>query len=405
MFGVLICCLSLLPDILSVDDDGPADFDEIARAVAASKPYDTVTVAPGTYAPFAIDHPLSILAEEGFIPPQVQGTCRVEGTGDVALAGLDFTRLHLLQNTGPVVVRACTAGGWADPGEIAPLVIEGCRGVILSSTYIQGSTHDDNIPTPSAAWISSSVVAMTNCSVTGAQGASPGFGSQGEHGGTGLTIRAGSHVQLAATGAFGGNGGEGLIPFSESNGTGGTGVSVSQSELVACGTGLHSFAPGGFFVDPVHPTPHPGYALILSQASARVSGVKLNNGLGALVGTGSTLEQPTTPDPFVLVVDVAPGSSAVTARFYGPPGADLLAGVGPVAQPHGLPHTLGALWFEPHNPLSMFLGVTTAGQTVGVAVQIPRTAIGTKGSPSAVQILTGPGSPPLVLVPDAFVAK
>jgi nitrous oxidase accessory protein len=46
---VLLFCPSAYGKVINVDDDGPADFDNIQAGIDAGEYGDTVSVAPGTY--------------------------------------------------------------------------------------------------------------------------------------------------------------------------------------------------------------------------------------------------------------------------------------------------------------------------------------------------------------------
>jgi len=405
MLGVLLCSLFVLADDLTVDDNGPADFDDIARAVEASQPYDTVIVAAGIYHPFHVEHPLRIVADSAVGQRIVHGTTIIDGTADVTLVGLDFARLYLLEDPGPIVLHNCTAGEWADPG-IAPAVrVQECEAVVFSHVTVRGSSQLDINDPADAVSIRSSLAVLTSCDIIGSHGYSPSSISvSGGNGGIGLHVAAGSHVHMAATSVKGGHGGEGTNPFSPVNGSGGTGIHVSDSELLVCGTKLDNISHGGFYSDPFFGGgTFPGYPLIVGDSVVRLSGVKLGQDPGPFLFGNSTLDVPPVPDPFVKVVAVSSGGATVTATFHGPMNAQLLAGMGPLRPPQDLPHALGALWFQPHVPLSMLFAVTTAGHPNAVNMLLPATMLGPPGSVSMVQLVKSHGNNPPLLIPGVFV--
>jgi hypothetical protein len=87
---VFALSVSAVPAAAAVLTVGPGGmFAEIADAVAAAQPGDVVLVAPGTYAPFDVDLPLSVLGD---------------GTGDVVVAGSGSLVVHGIAAGTEVVV-------------------------------------------------------------------------------------------------------------------------------------------------------------------------------------------------------------------------------------------------------------------------------------------------------------
>jgi len=414
MLAALVTCCLLLPDVHTVDDDGPADFPDIASAVAAVPAGDTLLVAAGTYGPFVLTHSLTVASSTSGPLPRVLGATRIAGAADVTLVGLRFQRLGLLACPGPIVLRDGAIGDpVADPGNAHALSIRECPSVVISRVDISGSASGSFEDPVDALVISRSNVALNHAVVRGAEGYSPpafAFTSDGGPGGIALRVCQGSRVWLAATNVFGGSGGWGSIPFAPSNGPGGNGLEVHASQLVVCGSSEHQIRAGWSPSSPGAPTTG-SVPLVLEDAHARVSGVQLTSwdpyllvsATPVLLGD-STIELPEVADPFVVVEGGVPGSDVVVAVFRGRNGARWLAGVGPVAGPQlGLPG-VGTLWIPPLASMSTLFEVRTFGQDVPVSVVIPADWLVPGQAAHAVQLLHELGAvSPLVVVPDVFV--
>ncbi len=355
---LLLACLSLGLDVLTVDDDGPADFPDILSAVAASQPGDVIVVAGGVYLGFDVPHALAIVAGEPADLPRVTDQVRVDGVAHVTLDGL---RLQRLESTGAsaLVVRRGGIGDWADPGLNGALQIEG-GSAILSQVIVRGSTSGNWNPAPPCSIVTSSQVVLSGCDVFGAKGFSPDYlyGNGGD-GGVGLQVDEGSHVWLVSTSVHGGYVGWGTTPFSPHDGDGGNGIEISDSVLVASGSQANEIASGGW--EPIFQG-GPGHSLILDDSAVRTSGVTIGQKLGPVLDANSSLIIPSVPDPYVVAESGAPGSTDGVLHFVGPAGATLLAGIGKVEQPVVLLHEVSALWIQPDAMDTLMFPVTTLGR-------------------------------------------
>ncbi len=83
MFMLLLaCCATAALDTWTVDDNGPADFNQISTAVASVAAGDVLLVEPGTYDGFVLQKRLSILGRAGGPRPHVTGTVRLDAPSD-----------------------------------------------------------------------------------------------------------------------------------------------------------------------------------------------------------------------------------------------------------------------------------------------------------------------------------
>jgi hypothetical protein len=153
-------------DVLTVDDDGPAQFTDLPAAVAAAAPGDVLLVAPGNYSGFTLDGvPLSVITTMH---------------GDT---------LHVPWINGPIVVRNLQAGATvffsglrADPQGPPSLnpghavSVEQCAGSVrLADCVLRGFGMGSYLPGPKG-WAglhaqASHDVVLTGCKVTGSWGA------------------------------------------------------------------------------------------------------------------------------------------------------------------------------------------------------------------------------------------
>src|SRR5262245_16801800 len=109
---LLLAALALAPDIITVDDDGPAQFASIDDAVHAALPGDVSLVPGATDGPFRLDRDLSVLVPGSGPRPHVSGFTTVLDVDSVTLAGLDFANLWLSKVHGRGVIDDCTMGVW-----------------------------------------------------------------------------------------------------------------------------------------------------------------------------------------------------------------------------------------------------------------------------------------------------
>lgn len=113
-------------DVITVDDDGPADFAEINAAVASSQDGDTVLVKSGTYSSVPIlGRVVDVIADDG-ATVLIEGYVGVVGLPagrSVLLSGLQATAaldthygLFLQDNAGSIRVQDCSFEGFTPAG-------------------------------------------------------------------------------------------------------------------------------------------------------------------------------------------------------------------------------------------------------------------------------------------------
>ncbi|MEO0649928.1 MAG: hypothetical protein AAFZ65_04545 [Planctomycetota bacterium] len=203
------------PTILTVDDDGPADFAEIAPAVAFAREDDVVLVAPGQYPGFTIlGKGLRVLAD-GSGPVTISGTVLIRdliGPQQVLLRGLSSPNgepplfVHTQSNLGRILIEDC----WLGP-----------RGASLSPFPGLLSQSDTSL-----AIVRSTVVGGTLLS-------SPSAGGNGQP----ALQSSGSNVWCYHSTFLGG-------PGSAPGGDGGPGIEASNFELF-CGSCVLRGGRGG----------------------------------------------------------------------------------------------------------------------------------------------------------------
>jgi len=210
---------SIRADVLTVDDDGGADYTDLQAAIDGAHAGDVLHVADGEYGAFTLDKRLSILGRSGVNDVHVAGISRVTGVVSARLAGLTLDALEIEQ-TSRAVVQDCEVGyvGPAfppGPSVKAALVIRDCGDVLIADSTLQGlrgCCGDSPWPTGIAFGagsaglrVESSDVSVVDCDVNGG----PGYtGCDWNTGGTGIEVRggvttvAGSTVQGGPGGTF-----------------------------------------------------------------------------------------------------------------------------------------------------------------------------------------------------------
>lgn len=222
--------------VITVDDDGGADFTDLPQAVEAAAPGDVLWVHPGQYSSFTIDaKPLTVL---GLAAGQVRvaGTSRV--TGVVApfkavLCRLDFERLALSDNTGAVILDEVRAFG----PDVAFFSVAQCADVrAIACTVDSIYAAVSGIPRCAARIAQGTRFEATESWIVG--NSAPSYGDQ--FGWTGMLGSDDSRLYLAATSVFGGKGSNEFDLFCLNPGyEGGAGIELVSSGRVRV-TGLPS---------------------------------------------------------------------------------------------------------------------------------------------------------------------
>lgn len=245
---LLVCLTPVGPvalDVLTVDDDGGADFTSLQSAVDAAGNGDTIRVAAGSYAGFHVSgKTLTVAAEDGaFVellssstisgassarPFVLQGLRLGSDDVPVALSAEQGQALRFEGSSAELRVEDCVfeAGFFTPPfsdvdgrpglegsGEALVLVHSTLRGAGAGSESAQSG--------PGLAWEGSSLVAMDS-TLIGGRGTFGGgypYGTQGGNGGE----FDGSLLFLAECRAEGGEGANGIFNACEYGGEGGNG--------------------------------------------------------------------------------------------------------------------------------------------------------------------------------------
>jgi hypothetical protein len=314
-------------DVLTIDDDGPADFSALQPAIDAALPGDVLLVAPGDYAGFVVDGKgLSILASV----PGAPGQRPVFHSG-IIVRHLPAGQTLLLEG-----LRADTPVFTAADADA--LRIEDCAGSVrVAHSALHGFPVPGAVgPAPAglSAWSSPDVV-VTDSVLTGAAGGI--LDPVSPPGGTGLLV-VDSQVTVWNGTLLGGFGGGSDSAFVVS-GDGGPAVHVVSGRAVIEG----GYVSGGFGPFGHINASAGGPALLVDAgAEAWVRGADLYGGAGGYVwlgggpqqgpdgpvmaGDGAAITLPGEPAPFALVSPTAvePGG---LVRLGGSGGGLLLVGL------------------------------------------------------------------------------
>jgi hypothetical protein len=140
-FYLAVALATPLPQVWTVDDDGPADFSSIAKAVLSVSEGDVLLVQPGSYGAFTLDKSLAILAPAGATRPAVKGISTVDGASQCTLVGLSFEVLRLESVPGRVVIDDCkiapASASWFSTYPVA-LSADHCGSVLVTRTTVNG---------------------------------------------------------------------------------------------------------------------------------------------------------------------------------------------------------------------------------------------------------------------------
>jgi hypothetical protein len=200
--AVLLLAAPSRADVITVDDDGGADFGDMPQAVAAAAPGDTLLVHPGQYSSFTIDaKPLTVL---GLASGQVivAGTSRVTGVtapSRVVLCQVDFERLALSGNSGAVILDEVRVFG----PEVAFFSVAQCADVRAIALVVD-SVHaaQDGSPKCAARITEGTRFEATESWIVG----NSGTYLDDQYGWAGIRGYDDCRLYLAATSVFGGKG-------------------------------------------------------------------------------------------------------------------------------------------------------------------------------------------------------
>jgi hypothetical protein len=320
-----------------VDDNGGpgVDFTSISAAVTAAAPGDVILVRPGTYSGFTLTSGVRVLGDAGV---QVTGLIAIMhvGSGPRATIARMTTRGILVSDcTASVTIEdiVARAGG----SEVVALGLHAAVAIVASTDVRLRAVDAASVASSGfaerALTIDASRVEITHSHLQGATGLDWPSTSDG---GNGITVQGTSDVHVSLSTVLGGPGGDVDGDFSLPPGNGGAGIVVTDSSARLLVTGLPADhiagAHGGLLLisgDCLHDG-HPGSGILLSGASARLSGATIEGAsysgcsipppAPAVVGA-YTSPFPADPSlsvsgtiaqgqPIMLTLNGAPGSAA-----------------------------------------------------------------------------------------------
>ena len=325
-----------------VDDDGPADFDQIQAAIDAAQPGDTLLIQDGSYSVFALDKGLTLV---GYGSVRVPGVSSVLGITSMELAILDqltLSELRVTGNEGPVVLRNVSLSQGANrPHRLEVLDSSDVRAFGL---VLVDSPQADPLPT---VHVERSRLELTRASIEGTSGpqAPPCNAAEGS---TALSVGMASRVHAALTDAEGGIGG---CSQAGTAGTGGAGAWIDPTAVLIITGGDDSLVSGGLGGLNVNSSNCSSTGL--TGPGAFVEGILIHSG-AVIVGncddygvqcnvlgcapdfTGAGAVLPSSPDdPTLDLVGATAAGNLVQFDVTAPPGADVLLYLGrkPIVTP------------------------------------------------------------------------
>lgn len=363
----------------TVDDDGPADFSDLAVAVSAVAEGDVLLIAPGDYGDVVTDKSLTLIgptapvAEPITFPfggpdptlPQL-GRVEVTGAANWTMANLAMEDLALIDLPGRAWVRGCQIVGKAESPFFSAgdglLRLEGVAQAVIQECSIVGLTVSGLTYGADAVVADAGTRAcFVDCQIHGGDAM---FSNEWEGvGGSGLQV-SNSEVTVAACHITGGDGEDSVqfFPFSMFPGQGGDGIVAESGAIVevrgnvtftvAGGTGPSAMSDWGNAIQT--------YGDLGGAVS--VSGVLLDGPIDSGVQIASEVA------PFQVLRGDGPAGSTWRLQAFGESGA-----LGIVLTSFGsalleLPALEGIeLWLDPGQLLEVS-PVTLQGSSVGASL-------------------------------------
>ena len=377
LLPLIACCLTVATHTWTVDDDGPADFDQIATAIAAAAAGDVLLVEPGTYEGFVLEKRLTILGRAGVERPHVIQKVHLAPAGGFTFAGFDVDSLRVQSVQGRGRVDDCSVNVLDDAKQQYAMAVADCAQLVISRTTIEGSTSFN--PTTvgdngSALHVTASHVMLVDSVVAGAQGYSPsGSFLNGGDGGNGLVVDGVSHVVAAGCAQIrGGMEGWGTVPFASTDGHAGDGLVVAGSTVIVRGTPPDGLVAG--YYDSTFGGA-PGKAIVATAASTIVvSGVILGTSW-SLTG-GSQVLQPAVPEPYLVSVGNDVPGGVHELRLYGPAGVPAIIALSAAPTLTPLPAYDEQLWAGLGASFFAVVPVVMLGQSSPVQLSLTMPAAG-----------------------------
>lgn len=258
----------LVTQVLVVDDDGGpgVDFTSIADAVLAAAPGDVVLVAAGTYGPFVIDQPLTVIGSgEATVVTGDSAVLGTLATDAVAIANLRLEGIALQSCEGPVVL--------ADVSRSWRIGAEFCADARLFRVAAAGWVASASLSAAPGVRALDSRVEIVACHRMG-EGGKDGTGKDGAEA---VLAEGTSRVDLVASHLEGGIGSTVLSGYAGSGGVGLRVVGPAAVRLI--GTNVRGGLPGWT-------TSWPNCAYDGSAGTAVVTDVRVMTWRPMLHGTG-----------------------------------------------------------------------------------------------------------------------
>lgn len=357
----LLPLAAALPGVFTVDDDGPADFADLASADASPlvADGDTLLVEPGSYPDTTLTKGLHILAadERGFD----LGDLVVERVPSFSLVGAELTGLTLRDIPGTALVDRCRVFQlhWSGISAFRTsfVVAERCGDLVLQRSELSGTDFcysgrsDRNQQTSSvvepAVLLNQTDALISSCVLNG-----------GNIDGVGGIFACESHYPGASEALY-------LEP--------GCTVVVIGSTLRA-GNGPVEHQPPAIRVEGSHLVVRGGPQDLLFVHPSGIPTVILDASSSAVVGGSSLVPHwlpgevivPTAPQPFLTITGAPELGKPQAVELFGARGALALVLTGPsLLAPR--PDPQGLTWLDPKVPTGSIL-VTTRGLRVPVAL-------------------------------------
>jgi hypothetical protein len=373
---LLLALLTPAATTWTVDVNGGGDFTQIADAVTAVAAGDVLLVEPGTYEGFSLTQRLTILGRAGGPRPHVTGEVRLQAS-TFTLAGFDMDRLLVTDVSGRGHIDDCSVRVPDDAEFEAALRVLNCAELVISRTLVFGESDYTQPPVVSGTGITiqASTVTLVQCKAYGGAGDDEGFSGFGPFiGGAGLRVTDGSHVVLAGSSAFGGEGGWAL--GFHPGAPGGPAVSVTGSSVYIRGDStdqLRGGTGGGISSSPYGP------AIQGTDSTVVSSGLEYTE--GGFSFSSCLFVQPATAEPFLAVNGATSPGATCSLELHGPPDTTglLAASLGPALTT--IPAFEGQLWLDA-SALLVLIPVGTTGQDTPVvlSVSLPRSVAGFEGT-------------------------
>lgn len=389
MLQNLLLLAALAPqNIITVDDDGPADYPSVVTAVGFAQPGDIISIAPGNYPSLTfITKRMSLVGQDPLDLPAL-GTVIVESATAVNLRRLEMNRLELKDLNGMSRLEECRIASSFSAttprlsvDEVDQLLVRGC------DIFAEGDLNGDG--GVGATITGDSSVHIVDCELRGGDANYSTLFEWAGWGGDALQVADTSHVTVVGSTLQGG-GGETYpgAPFGGSGpdpGLGGDAIEFSDQAYVDIRGHAGDVLSGGYkeYADPSQGIN--GLAVnnqsFFGQASAEHGGVTLN---------GSSDGQTVAPRPYLELTNAGiPGGTARAATF----GVSGEAGILVVSSASALidipAYGPTALWLDPSLIFDQqILTLNGFGTPAIVTYDIPNVSnlIGSKLQLQAVQV-------------------